>query len=166
MGCGSGRYLPELASRFSTVIGTDISPTMAAAAREHVGENSSIIVHETDVTTLNPLESDSIDFAMSMAVFIHMPTEDIVRANLNELARILIPGGKYLVEVRVLAGWMKYRGYNVFPRRLRRMIPSSLLEFYHNKTDGDPSWTGNTWIGYGGLTPAQTVNMFELCGRP
>jgi SAM-dependent methyltransferase len=77
MGCGAGRYLPELASRFSTVIGTDISPTMTAAARDHLGDNPSITVHETD---------------------------------------------------------------------------------------GDPSWTGKTWIGHGGVSPAQTLDMFEQCG--
>ena len=50
------------------------------------------------------------------------------------------------------------------PRRFRQIIPPVFLGIYHRWVDADPAWMGSTWIGYGGLSPAQTVNMFDQCG--
>lgn len=89
-GCGSGRFMVELAKR-GTVTGVELSDTSVALARRRaIGEVVAGSVLEM------PFADASFDLAVSLDVVEHL--EDDVAA-LRELRRTVAPGGALLVTV-------------------------------------------------------------------
>jgi SAM-dependent methyltransferase len=100
VGCGVGRLSRALATRFAHVEGVDISPPMVEEARcfaPPVPANVRFQVCVGDGSL--PLPDASIDFAFSFLVFQHLPTAALVQANVDELARVLVPGGVARIQV-------------------------------------------------------------------
>ena len=89
-GCGYGRSLGQLFELgYHNLIGFDFSPGMIAAARERFPE---IQFEVLDGTTC-PLRQESVDAALLFSVLTCVPTDDGQRAILEELRRIMKPGG-------------------------------------------------------------------------
>jgi ubiquinone/menaquinone biosynthesis C-methylase UbiE len=89
LGCGTGRWTRWLDAWWSDPIGADISRGMLRAADP---------MHpytQTDVTAL-PFRDATFDFALSVTVLLHLP-HDSQRAALAEIARVLIPGGTFVM---------------------------------------------------------------------
>jgi len=123
-GCGMGRLTLPLATRFERAIGVDHSPTMLRLARERarlVGcANVTFALSSGD--RFPDVASASADFALSLLVFQHMPSDDAVHANIRELQRCLVPGGLAWLQFDTRPSSLAYWLWD----RLERRLPSGL----------------------------------------
>ena len=99
--CGYGRHLLPLAQRGHTVFGIDIAPMMLAKARrwlEEVGVEAVIL--RADARQL-PFADGSLDVVLNLFnSFGYCQSEAQNQCILTETARVLRPGGKFLLETR------------------------------------------------------------------
>jgi SAM-dependent methyltransferase len=115
-GCGSGRFMVELA-KLGVVTGVELSEASVALARERaLGEVIAGSVLEM------PFADDSFDLAVSLDVIEHL--EDDLAA-LRELRRVVAPGGALLVTVPAYQ-WL-WSGHDEINHHHRRYTRSSLL---------------------------------------
>ena len=97
IGCGAGRMLVHFAPAFERVDGVDIAPEMlSAAAAAPLPENVSLSL--VDGASLAPFGDAAFDFAFSLQVFQHVPDRDVIAAYLDEVARVLRPGGRAVLQ--------------------------------------------------------------------
>ncbi len=101
LGCGVGRFSRAFSGRFKDVLGIDVSEEMVRQARDANPADAypNLLFEPGDGITL-PARDDAHDFVFSYEVFQHMPSEDVIRSNLREVARILRPGGIALLHVK------------------------------------------------------------------
>lgn len=117
-GCGSGWYLARMRARGWRVVGVDLSPYAAAAAREHYGL-------EVYVGTLpHPcVPPASFDLVTMGQVLEHVPDpHEIIAA----VAAVLRPGGRLALSVPNLASWGR-RAFGPYWWPLQ--LPLHLLHF-------------------------------------
>jgi len=101
LGCGGGRYILLTAGYFAKVVGIDFSSFSLKRLEARIGSSDlkNIELCEADLGDIGIVPDESVDFAYSVAVFMHMPNETKRRA-LKELARVLKPGGRaVLIEI-------------------------------------------------------------------
>ena len=96
-GCGCGRLFRHWRSLESPrLYGTDYNPDMVDWCRKRLGH-----LGEFQVNQLTPplgYAEDQFDFIYSISVFTHLP-EDLQQKWMEELRRILAPGGYLLITV-------------------------------------------------------------------
>jgi tRNA (uracil-5-)-methyltransferase TRM9 len=98
LGCGNARHAELLAARAEEVIGIDLSHAVLETARERSRKHEfPLTLCQADATAL-PILSDSIDCAVYIATIHHLPSREARLGSLNELARVLAPGGRALVS--------------------------------------------------------------------
>ena len=136
-GCGYGRCPAELfESGYRNLIGFDFSPAMIAAARKRL---PNIRFEELSVPRC-PLSDESVDAALLFSVLTCVPTNDGQRSILQELHRVLKPGGLlYISDLwlqsdarnveRYKRDEPKYGTYGVFD------LPEGVTVRHH-----DPNW--------------------------
>ena len=110
LGCGVARIGRELAPHIAHWEGADISANMLGVARERLQGLANVGLTELKRTSLEALPSASFTKAYCMAVFIHMDKEDFF-LYLEELARVLVPGGLVFFDTWNLAsavGWRRF----------------------------------------------------------
>ena len=89
-GCGYGRTLGELErAGYRKVLGLDFSGGMLTRCR---GEHPNAMLVHNDGHML-PLQDGSVDVALLFAVLTCMPDSEDQRSQVNEIARVLRPGG-------------------------------------------------------------------------
>lgn len=98
IGCGPGRLLEPLASRFKCVVGVDFSPDMVRYARHRLQRYQNVRVLLNDGRTI-PLPASSVDFVYSVITFQHMGLEAI-QSYFQEVYRVLRPGGIFRFQTR------------------------------------------------------------------
>jgi SAM-dependent methyltransferase len=114
-GCGSGRFMVDLAKR-GAVTGVELSDTSVALARERtIGDVIAGSVLEM------PFADDSFDLAVSLDVIEHL--EDDLAA-LREFRRTVAPGGALLVTVPAYQ-WL-WSGHDEINHHHRRYTRRSL----------------------------------------
>jgi SAM-dependent methyltransferase len=136
-GCGYGRCLGELFDAgYCNLIGLDFSPAMIAAAREHLPN----IKFEELRGSKCPLSNESVDAALLFSVLTCVPTDDGQRGIIEELYRVLKPGGLLYIsdlwlqadernKMRYAHDEPKYGIYGVFD------LPEGVTVRHH-----DPNW--------------------------
>jgi SAM-dependent methyltransferase len=92
VGCGTGAFVRNLASRATFVEGIDRSPDMVSAAIAGSVDHPNVTFREADLLTAD-LDEGAYDFVSSIASLHHMPVEPA----LQRLARLLRPGGTLAV---------------------------------------------------------------------
>ena len=102
IGCGIGRMTEHLAGVFGEVYGTDVSGEMIVRGRRRLAQLGNVTLLETSGSDLSPFEDDFFDFAFSFIVFQHVPSKEIVLANLREAHRTLRPGAIIKFQVKGL----------------------------------------------------------------
>ena len=118
IGCGSGKAAELLQSqRGIKVIGYDISEVAVEAAKKR-----GVRAHQVDVTKL-PIEGRSQDFAIALDVIEHIEDK---KALLNEIFRVLRPGGKCLITVPA-HNWL-WSNHDVLNHHFRRYSKSMLAK--------------------------------------
>jgi ubiquinone/menaquinone biosynthesis C-methylase UbiE len=93
IGCGIGRMTRELANIFGEVHATDVSAEMIKQARARLEGLSNVRLYETNGLDFAELPSGYFDLVFSAYVFQHVPSEDVIRANIMDAYRVLKPGG-------------------------------------------------------------------------
>ena len=103
LGCGGGRYIGLASKHFDKVIGIDFSEFNINKATKKYADFKNISFLLSSLNNMKAIESNSVDFAYSAAVFMHMPNE-IKKLALWELARVLKPSGRVvLIEIVPIA---------------------------------------------------------------
>jgi tRNA (uracil-5-)-methyltransferase TRM9 len=97
VGCGNGSHAELLAERCERVIGVDLSRAMLSAARDRIPDSMSIALAQGDAGRF-PVGADVVDLGVYVATLPHLPTGELRVASLDELARVLTPGGRALVS--------------------------------------------------------------------
>jgi len=92
IGCGEGRLARDLTERGHRVIGIDVGPTMLEAAR---AESPELEFVEADAAKL-PFADGAADLAVA---FMSLMDIDDMQGAVREAARVLEPGGRFLVAV-------------------------------------------------------------------
>ena len=98
VGCANGRNAELLADHCDRVVGLDISRNLLAEARERAAERGlAVELVQGDASRL-PFASATVDLAVYVATLHHLPTTADRRRSLDELGRVLSPGGRALVS--------------------------------------------------------------------
>jgi ubiquinone/menaquinone biosynthesis C-methylase UbiE len=100
VGCGNGRHTEALAEVAQTAVGVDLSRGLLdeaiSRARDRGFADSAAFVHG-DAGAL-PVRDGAVDLAVYVATLHHLSPRDARVESLNELARVLAPGGVALVS--------------------------------------------------------------------
>lgn len=98
IGCGNGRHAELLAERVDRVVGADLSRGLLEEARRRTRERAvAVELLQADAASL-PIRSSRIDVGIYVATLHHLPERETRVASLDELARVLAPGGRALVS--------------------------------------------------------------------
>jgi SAM-dependent methyltransferase len=136
-GCGYGRCLGELsAAEYTDLVGFDFSPAMIEAARKQFPE---IAFEQLESVSL-PLPDGSVDAVLLFSVLTCVPSDEGQRAVIDELRRVLKPGGLLYISdlwlqqdernvTRYTRDEAKYGTYGVFD------LPEGVTVRHH-----DPKW--------------------------
>jgi ubiquinone/menaquinone biosynthesis C-methylase UbiE len=92
IGCGVGRLMKEMAEHFDVVFGVDISEKMVEFSKEYLKNFRQCYTKLGNGERL-PFTNRSADFVYSFITFQHMPSLEVIRTNIQDIARILRPGG-------------------------------------------------------------------------
>jgi SAM-dependent methyltransferase len=98
LGCGAGRMTRSFARRFSSVIAFDISAEMLSHARALSPELSNVTWTLGNGTDFSGVADGYVDFVFSYIVLQHMPTPDFAFHYIQEMLRVLKPGGEFLFQ--------------------------------------------------------------------
>ena len=98
VGCGNGRHTEPLAAIVDTAIGIDLSRTLVATATERAEERGYRASFLQGTATGLPVRDSTVDVGLYIAAIHHLRTPKARFASLNELARVLAPGGTALIS--------------------------------------------------------------------
>jgi ubiquinone/menaquinone biosynthesis C-methylase UbiE len=93
VGCGAGAFLYPFAQKGAVVSGIDYSPTLLEIARRVLPGGT---FHQAEANRL-PHDTGSFDKLTSMGVFMYFPGWPYAEQALDEMIRVLKPGGRALV---------------------------------------------------------------------
>ncbi len=91
VGCGSGMFFPQIASKAQTVVGVDISRGLLKKAKQHLPENSHLVQADADFL---PFRDGAFDAVCSFTVLQNMPKP---ARTLKEIKRAATQGGKIVI---------------------------------------------------------------------
>lgn len=119
-GCGVGRLTFPLSRRFDTCYGLDISPSMIEFAKSQIerGNHCEFILDAS--TSLDPLESESLDLVFSYIVLQHI-APGLTRKYFKAFARILKPAGLLVFQLPSRVDYEQAQNRKPF-RMLRKRI--------------------------------------------
>jgi ubiquinone/menaquinone biosynthesis C-methylase UbiE len=98
LGCGNGRHAEALADHADRVVGLDVSRGLLGEARRRAvdrGYETSLV--QGDAAVL-PFSDSRFDLSVYVATLHHLRPRSRRVASLDELARVLAPGGRALVS--------------------------------------------------------------------
>ena len=106
VGCGTGRLLRLAEARFpaADLVGVDPAPQMVRQAQGSAGEGSSIRFQQAGAEEL-PFPDSRFDLVFSTLTFHHWSDQAKAGA---EIARVLAPGGRWLLADFLATGLMRY----------------------------------------------------------
>ena len=117
IGCGVGRLFPGFSELgFDEIWGVDVSPEMIARGHEWCPISSARFV-VVDGLSLDGIDSNYFDHCFSYGVIQHFPALDILWRILDEVNRVLKPGGSFQLQ---------FRGKYSRKRRILRLVPAHL----------------------------------------
>jgi ArsR family transcriptional regulator len=93
LGCGAAQLAAELAKHVEQVIGVDNSAEMLKAAKRRAASTPNLDLRKGELTAL-PIKDGEADAALMILSLTYVPE---VQPALNEMSRILKPGGKAVV---------------------------------------------------------------------
>lgn len=102
LGCGNCRHAEVLIEEadIETVVGLDVSRGLLETGRERAaarGFGGSLDLLQADASQL-PLATNAVAVAVYAATLHHLPSRAVRRRSLDELGRVLAPGGRALVS--------------------------------------------------------------------
>jgi len=112
IGPGGGKYSALVAPRCATLTCVDVSQEMLNRVAKRLEGDTKLRTIKVDGMDVHQVADESIDFAFSIDVFVHLDLEDVY-AYLREMHRMLIPGGHIVLH---LASLMSRDGWDLFHR--------------------------------------------------
>jgi SAM-dependent methyltransferase len=150
LGCGAGRMTRAFARRFRSVTAIDISDEMQSRAKSYLKNSTNVRWVLSDGVGLKGVESSSMDFVFSYLVLQHYPSSDLVGGSIEEMMRILRPGGAFLFQFNgSQQATMNWRG-RVISTLLDGLCSAGLKRFAQpcaRLAGIDPEMIGRTWRG-------------------
>ncbi|PSP80058.1 SAM-dependent methyltransferase [Halobacteriales archaeon QS_1_68_20] len=98
VGCGNGRHAEPMADRVDRVVGVDVSAELLGRASERARERGYPFDPICADAAALPLADDCADLVVYVAALHHLPDRESRVRSLDELARVLAPGGRALVS--------------------------------------------------------------------
>lgn len=98
IGCGVGRFLRPLASRFKNVCGVDISRVMLMRAKRYCGPLPNVTLELNDGMSIRSAQDSSFDYCVCAGVFQHITDVNVIISYIREALRILKSGGVFLFQ--------------------------------------------------------------------
>ncbi len=93
IGCGLGRNTFALAEHFGEAVGLDIADDMVGAANASARRPANARAALIGPDARFPVDDRSVDFALSVICFQHIPSWGVIERALAETGRLLVPGG-------------------------------------------------------------------------
>jgi len=103
IGCGTGCDLLQFAKHGAIATGVDITASHLELARQRVGNRATVM--EADGRKL-PFPESSFDYVYSHGVLHHSDQPEKI---VQELLRVLRPGGRFNIQVYALISWFALR---------------------------------------------------------
>jgi ubiquinone/menaquinone biosynthesis C-methylase UbiE len=98
IGAGNGRHAEELAARVDRVIALDASRAAIRTALDRAAEGGFGLDPSLGDAARLPIRSSVVDLATYVATIHHLPERPMRITSLDELARVLAPGGAAIVS--------------------------------------------------------------------
>jgi cyclopropane fatty-acyl-phospholipid synthase-like methyltransferase len=143
IGCGIGRLMVPLCSRVRSVVGTDVSSGMIAAAERRLEGLSNASVHITTGHDLSEFGAASMDLVYSVDAFPYLVLagRELVERHFREVRRVLRPAGDFVL-------------FNYAYGRSRENATAEVLALAHGaglqvmRSDESPFriWNGIGWL--------------------
>ncbi len=138
IGCGNGRLSEFIAPHVGTLYGVDISEEMILRARSRLGHLENCVFRATDGMSF-PLEDVSVDIVFSFITFQHMPSVGVIRKNIEDILRVLRPGGIAKIQLRGVPvdkdKW--YYGPSFFLSGVKDLVRGTSLSVLRQKGEGE-----------------------------
>lgn len=101
IGCGVGRLSQALSRRFEAVMALDVSPVMLEEAARNMKrlDIHNVKLVEGNGVDLSAFDDGCADCVYSAIVFQHIPDPEIQYGLIREAARVLKPGGYYMISL-------------------------------------------------------------------
>ena len=115
IGCGVGRVAYHVAPLVKQLYAIDVSDEMIAGAQRNLAHLRNVEVKRTDGESLALFADASLDFVYSILVLQHMERANC-RRMFGEIARVLRPGGKMLVQLPWSGSALYTSAYEVEPK--------------------------------------------------
>ena len=100
IGCGAGRITRALADIFGEAYGVDVSGEMVRQARLALADRPNAHVFHNNGVDLSVLGDVTFDFAFSVIVFQHVPSQAVVENYVREVHRRLGPEDLFKFQVQ------------------------------------------------------------------
>ena len=131
MGCGTGVHVMALAQLGVEVTGVDVSARMLERARAHAGRHATVDsapVHFRQGDFLAPLPTGSADLLLCFGNSLpHLPSRDDLAAVFAHWRRLLLPGGRILIQLLNYRDVLR-RGERII--NIRRENDTTIIRFY------------------------------------
>lgn len=150
VGCGAGRMSGSFARRFERVFAFDLSKEMLSLARQFHPEKSTILWLRSNGTDLSCVRAASVDYVFSYLVLQHLPSEQLTVRYIQEMLRVLRPGGIFLFQFNGgFTPTMNLRGRLIWGTvdalwSMRLLAASRRFASFFGL---DPEVAGKTWRG-------------------
>jgi SAM-dependent methyltransferase len=112
VGPGGGKYSALAAPHCKALTCVDVSQEMLNRVKSRLNDDAKLRTIKVDGMDVHQVPDESVDFAFSIDVFVHLDLEDVY-AYLREFHRMLVPGGRLVLQ---LANFMTHNGWDLLHR--------------------------------------------------
>ncbi|MFA6391418.1 MAG: class I SAM-dependent methyltransferase [Patescibacteria group bacterium] len=131
VGCGNGRLLNFLAKYGVSYVGIDASANLVQIAKENADEKitsslSSYSFMKASATEL-PFADQSFDIVFAVASLYHIPSRELRKQSVKEIARVLKEGGVFIMTYWNM--WEKSRRNLIVNNIIKKIAGKSKLDF-------------------------------------
>lgn len=124
LGCGTGRIAAAIAPFVRQVVAADVSAEMVRLAAKKTGPSGNVAILQVDGSDLAFLADETIDLVLAIDSFPYVVRSGCAARYVGEAARILRPGGRFLImnfsyrgnldgDRREVAGLAREHGFTV-----------------------------------------------------
>jgi SAM-dependent methyltransferase len=141
LGCGVGRMTGPFAERFGRVVAVDVSGEMLRLGQRYLAGAPNVDWVQVSGADLSPFPDAIFDVAFTHLVLQHVPDEATALRLVQEMLRVLRPGGAFLIEFNSQPRDLSRRG------RVARVVGLDGLLRRALARRTDPLQAGPTWDG-------------------
>jgi SAM-dependent methyltransferase len=149
LACGHGRHTEQLRRIAGQVTAMDVLEENVAHCGRHFAADSKVTALRNNGVDFRPLADASVTAVVCYDAMVHFPP-DVVASYVMDLARVLVPGGRALLQVRNLDapetveyGRNPHARNHMTPELLRRFAAEAGLTIEHLQKIG---WGGPSGI--------------------